>query len=103
MDLAALVRDVPDHPSPGIVFKDLTPLLADPAGLREAVDRLVAGHEPGTIDKVAAIVRPKRIGGSSVEAMPSWLNAMRTAPMGPWNGMPEICRAADAPLMASTS
>jgi adenine phosphoribosyltransferase len=54
-DLEALVRDVPDHPRPGIVFKDLTPLLADPAGLRAAVDRLVAGHAPGSVDKVVGI------------------------------------------------
>ncbi len=35
--------------------------------------------------------------------VPSALYAMRTAPIGPWKGMPEIDRAADAPLMASTS
>jgi adenine phosphoribosyltransferase len=51
-DLAALVRDVPDYPQPGIVFKDLTPLLADAAAFREAVDRIVAGHPVGSIDKV---------------------------------------------------
>jgi adenine phosphoribosyltransferase len=54
-DLAALVRDVPDYPQPGIVFKDLTPLLADPAGLRAAVDRIAAQHAPGTVDKVVGV------------------------------------------------
>ena len=53
--LASLIRDVPDYPKPGIVFKDLTPLLADPAGLREAVDRILAGHAPGSVDKVVGI------------------------------------------------
>jgi adenine phosphoribosyltransferase len=53
--LAALIRDVPDYPQPGIVFKDLTPLLEDAAGLREAVDRMAAGHEPGSVDKVVGI------------------------------------------------
>ena len=53
--LAALIRDVPDHPQPGIVFKDLTPLLEDAAGLREAVDRIAAGHEVGSVDKVVGI------------------------------------------------
>ena len=32
-NLRALIRDVPDFPSPGILFRDITPLLADPAGL----------------------------------------------------------------------
>ena len=54
-DLEGLVRDVPDYPQPGIVFKDLTPLLADADALREVVDRMVAGHEPGTVDKVVGI------------------------------------------------
>ena len=53
--LAALIRDVPDYPKPGIVFKDLTPLLEDAAGLREAVDRIAAGHEVGSVDKVVGI------------------------------------------------
>lgn len=36
-DLGALVRDIPDFPKPGIVFKDITPVLASPAGLEAAV------------------------------------------------------------------
>jgi len=40
LDLRALVREVPDFPTPGVGFKDVTPLLADPAGLRETVRRL---------------------------------------------------------------
>ncbi|RNC82951.1 MAG: adenine phosphoribosyltransferase [Phycisphaera sp.] len=36
--LQRLIRDIPDHPKPGIVFKDFTPLLADPAGLALAVE-----------------------------------------------------------------
>jgi adenine phosphoribosyltransferase len=45
-DLAAKIRDVPDFPKPGIVFKDIMPLLADPAALAETVDRLAAWAEP---------------------------------------------------------
>ena len=37
MNLAEKIRDVPDFPQPGIVFKDIMPLLADPATLRETV------------------------------------------------------------------
>ena len=40
MDLSSLIRDVPDFPKPGIVFKDITPLLRDPAGLAEAVAQM---------------------------------------------------------------
>jgi adenine phosphoribosyltransferase len=40
VDLAALVRDIPDFPKPGIVFKDITPLLASPDGLDVAVSGL---------------------------------------------------------------
>ena len=42
MDLEQYIRDVPDFPKPGIVFKDITPLLADPAALAETVTQLVA-------------------------------------------------------------
>ena len=55
MDLAAKIRDVPDFPKPGIVFKDIMPLLADPAALREAVDRLTAWAEPLNPDVVMAV------------------------------------------------
>jgi adenine phosphoribosyltransferase len=40
LDLRAFVRDVPDFPRPGILFRDVTPLLADATALREAVHRL---------------------------------------------------------------
>lgn len=40
MDLRTLVRDVPDFPKPGIMFRDITPLLSDPQGLRYAIDAL---------------------------------------------------------------
>lgn len=55
VDLASLIRDVPDYPTPGIVFKDLTPLLADPAGFRGAVDAIAARHEVGSVDLVMGI------------------------------------------------
>jgi adenine phosphoribosyltransferase len=56
-DLAGLikakVRDVADYPQPGIVFKDITPLLADGQVLAAVVGALAAGHGP--VDKVAGI------------------------------------------------
>jgi adenine phosphoribosyltransferase len=54
MDLAKLLRDVPDFPKPGILFKDITPLLASPAAMRETIARFAA-LDVGRVDKVAAI------------------------------------------------
>ena len=51
--LLRFVRDVPDYPRTGVVFKDITPLLADAAAFAAAVTALAAGHEG--IDKVAGI------------------------------------------------
>jgi adenine phosphoribosyltransferase len=52
VDLAARVRDVPDFPEPGIVFKDIMPLLADPAAFREAVERLAEWAAPRQPDLI---------------------------------------------------
>jgi adenine phosphoribosyltransferase len=49
-----LIRDVPDWPKPGIIFKDITPLLERPDGLRAAVTEL-ALHAPGEIDVVVGM------------------------------------------------
>ena len=53
--LAERVRDVADFPKPGIVFKDITPLLGDPATFSSAVDAIVASFGRGSIDKVVGI------------------------------------------------
>jgi adenine phosphoribosyltransferase len=51
-DLRRLIRDVPDFPKPGILFKDITPLLADPAGLALAVEFMVQPFRGKDIDAV---------------------------------------------------
>src|SRR5437660_4465873 len=53
--LRGRVRDVPDFPRPGIVFKDITPLLGDPVALSRVIDEIVVGLGRGTIDKVVGI------------------------------------------------
>ncbi|MGI9013853.1 MAG: adenine phosphoribosyltransferase [Phycisphaerales bacterium] len=50
--LTCLIRDVPDFPQPGIVFKDITPLLADPAGLGLAVELMANPFRNGKLDLV---------------------------------------------------
>ncbi len=52
--LRALIRDIPDFPSPGIVFKDITPLLLDPAGLDQAVAGLAELAAPRDVEYVVA-------------------------------------------------
>ena len=51
-DLKKLIADVPDHPKPGIVFKDFTPLLADPQGLALAVELMANPFRTERIDAV---------------------------------------------------
>ena len=53
--LKALVRDVPDFPQEGIVFKDITPLLADPIAFSTVIDLIVVHFGRGNVDKVVGI------------------------------------------------
>ncbi len=55
MDIEALIRDVPDFPKPGIVFKDITPLLGDARGLAVVVDRMAEPFIGQGITKVVGI------------------------------------------------
>jgi adenine phosphoribosyltransferase len=54
VDLKSFVRDIPDFPRPGIVFKDITPLLLDPAALDQAVSELASLARPLSVDLVVA-------------------------------------------------
>ena len=53
--LRARVRDIPDFPKAGIVFKDITPLLADEVAFSSVIDEIVVSFGRGTIDKVVGI------------------------------------------------
>jgi adenine phosphoribosyltransferase len=53
--LADRIREIPDFPRPGIAFKDITPLLGDPAAFSGAVDAIVASYGRGNVDKVVGI------------------------------------------------
>lgn len=55
MDIASRIRSIPDHPRPGILFRDITTLLADGEAFAWTLDALAAGHPKGSIDKVAGI------------------------------------------------
>ena len=55
MDLAKMIRDVPDFPVKGILFKDITTLIQDPVALKNAIDRMAKPYKGKAIDLVAAI------------------------------------------------
>ena len=55
IDLAKLIRDVPDFPVEGILFKDITTLLNDAAGFKAAVDALVAHYADAELDRIVAV------------------------------------------------
>jgi len=54
-EITAAIRDVPDFPKPGIVFKDITPVLADPALFVAAVDAMAEAFRERHVERVAAI------------------------------------------------
>jgi len=55
MDLKSLIRTIPDHPKPGIMFRDVTTLLADPQGFKAAIARLAEPYRTEPVDIVAGI------------------------------------------------
>src|SRR5512135_2814442 len=54
-ELEKAIRNVPDFPKPGIQFKDITPVLADPSLFSACIDLMVDRHRPGDIDTVVGI------------------------------------------------
>src|SRR5580700_7180605 len=53
--LAKTIRDIPDFPQPGILFKDITPVLSDPRLFAGSIDLLTEHFKPGSIDAVVGI------------------------------------------------
>jgi adenine phosphoribosyltransferase len=54
MDLKAYIRDIPDFPKPGILFKDIMPLLAEPAAFRHSIALLEEHYRAEPVDAIAA-------------------------------------------------
>lgn len=81
----ALVRDVPDFPKPGIVFKDLTPALADGDAFREIVAGLVGLARGRACDKVVAVeARGFLFGAAVASALGVGLVPVRKPGKLPW-------------------
>jgi adenine phosphoribosyltransferase len=53
--LTSLVRDIADYPTPGVTFRDITPLLGNPDGFRQAIDELAAPFEDERIERVVGV------------------------------------------------
>lgn len=85
LDLAAFIRDVPDFPSKGILFKDVMPLLADPAAFRESIDRLAAWAGPRAPDVIlGAEARGFIFGGALAYALGCGFVTARKPGKLPW-------------------
>lgn len=54
LDLTKFIRDIPDFPKPGILFKDITPLLASPEAFRETIRRMADHYRGQKIDAIVA-------------------------------------------------
>jgi adenine phosphoribosyltransferase len=68
MDLKRLIRTVPDYPKPGVMFRDITTLLKDPAGFRATIDALARRYDGRRIAKVAGIESRGFIVGAALAA-----------------------------------
>jgi adenine phosphoribosyltransferase len=67
-EIRALVRTVPDFPAPGILFRDITSLIAHPEGLAATLDHLVEAARPGRPSAVAGIEARGFIFGAAIAA-----------------------------------
>ena len=85
LDLTTFIRDVPDFPSEGIIFKDVMPLLADPAAFRESIDRLAAWAGPRAPDVIlGAEARGFIFGGALAYALGCGFVTARKPGKLPW-------------------
>lgn len=78
LDLKSLIAEVPDYPKPGISFKDLTPLLSSPEGLREVTNLFARRFKDSGVDAiVAAEARGFLFGGALAHALGAGLIPVR--------------------------
>jgi adenine phosphoribosyltransferase len=85
VDLKSLIRTIPDYPNPGILFRDITTLLADPAGLRAAIDGLVLPFLTAGIHRVVGIeARGFILGGAVAHELGRGFVPIRKKGKLPW-------------------
>ena len=88
MELKDLIRTIPDHPHAGILFRDITTLLQDARGFRQAVDQLVQPFAGTKIDKVVGIeARGFILGGAVSHQLSVGFVPVRKKGKLPWKAM----------------
>ena len=86
VDLGTYIRDIPDFPSEGIMFKDITPLLADPDAFKQAVDVLAEQYAGIGVTKVlGAEARGFIFGGALAYTLGAGFIPARKPGKLPWN------------------
>jgi adenine phosphoribosyltransferase len=86
MSIKERIRTIPNHPKPGVQFRDITTLLQDPEGLRLTVDELVARYEGVRIDKVVGVeARGFIVGGALAHQIRAGFVPARKQGKLPWN------------------
>ncbi len=87
-DLRSLVRNIPDYPKEGVMFRDITTLLGDADGLRICVDRLTAPYRDSGIEAVAGIeARGFIVGGAVAEKLGCGFVPIRKKGKLPWKAI----------------
>jgi adenine phosphoribosyltransferase len=86
VDLSSYIRDIPDWPQEGIVFKDITPLLASPEGFKQAIDTLAEHYAHAGVTKVmGAEARGFIFGGALAYTLGAGFVPARKPGKLPWN------------------
>ena len=86
LDLKSYIRDIPDYPKPGIIFKDLTTLWKDPAAFRTMVEQLTEYFRSAQVETIVAIESRGLILGSAMAfELGTGLVPIRKAGKLPWN------------------
>lgn len=85
MDVKDFIRTIPDYPKPGILFRDITTLLGDAKGFRQAVDAMVKLHAGAKFDLVAGIeARGFILGGAVAHQLELGFVPVRKKGKLPW-------------------
>jgi adenine phosphoribosyltransferase len=84
-DLKSLIRSIPDYPKPGIMFRDVTTLLGDPAGFRAAIEQMAAPYKNAGVQGVAGIeARGFILGGAIADKLGCGFVPFRKKGKLPW-------------------
>ena len=90
MNLKQSIRTIPDYPKPGIMFRDVTTLMADAAALQQAVHEMAAPFRDQKIDQVAGIdARGFILGGALAVELGAGFTALRKPGKLPWTTFSE--------------